>query len=382
MGRKRQKRLEWLPKYVAPTKDGWLVYRPYLGITKGKKKYGREIRVCPDAKDHQYNARFKADFFRLFSQIQDKGEKDIAWLLAKYLGSRHVKENLTKKTIDNYERYADTIASQRLKHQSLGNMRLGDVALNKVKRSLIRKYLDNYPAPIQANRHVQFMKAAWTWVMQRYDNIENNPCIGVTLNPQKPRDRYIEDWEYAVVYTCATGQGVPIFAPAMEIAYLQRARRGEVFALRSTDYFDEGLFLDRSKGSDNEITEWSPRLRAAVAYCDAIYPDARTVPIDGRYLLHTKEGTPYKESALNSAWKRLINRAMRYGAKIPKELIEDARKAGAKIDGETVTLKDRFTFHDIKAKGKTDHPTGYAGHRSPKMEAVYQRKPKVIPATR
>ncbi len=52
------------------------------------------------------------------------------------------------------------------------------------------------------------------------------------------------------------------------------------------------------------------------------------------------------------------------------------------IDEETVVLKERFTFHDIKAKGVTDHEDKYAGHRSKKMQAVYDRKPSIREATR
>ena len=35
---------------------------------------------------------------------------------------------------------------------------------------------------------------------------------------------------------------------------------------------------------------------------------------------------------------------------------------------------EHFTFHDIKAKGITDHPDKEGGHKSPKMRVVYDRE--------
>ena len=55
---------------------------------------------------------------------------------------------------------------------------------------------------------------------------------------------------------------------------------------------------------------------------------------------------------------------------------------GLEIDGQIIKLKESFTFHDIKAKGVTDHATKASGHRSKKMLAVYDRKPDIINATR
>lgn len=45
-------------------------------------------------------------------------------------------------------------------------------------------------------------------------------------------------------------------------------------------------------------------------------------------------------------------------------------------------LTQSFNFHDLKAKGITDHTEKASGHKSKKMQAVYDRKPKVINATR
>lgn len=41
-----------------------------------------------------------------------------------------------------------------------------------------------------------------------------------------------------------------------------------------------------------------------------------------------------------------------------------------------------FTFHDLKARGITDHKDKHGGHKSEKMRAVYDRLPDYIAATR
>lgn len=48
----------------------------------------------------------------------------------------------------------------------------------------------------------------------------------------------------------------------------------------------------------------------------------------------------------------------------------------------TERLKERFTFHDIKAKGVTDHDKKASGHKTKKMQAVYDRKPGVVAPTK
>jgi hypothetical protein len=39
---------------------------------------------------------------------------------------------------------------------------------------------------------------------------------------------------------------------------------------------------------------------------------------------------------------------------------------------------ERFNFHDLKAKGYTDQKVQAAGHMSPKMHAVYDRKGRLV----
>ena len=153
------------------------------------------------------------------------------------------------------------------------------------------------------------------------------------LNREQPRERYVTDDEYERVLRMAP----PPIQQMMELAYLLRARLGEVLNLKVSDVSDTHVRLIRLKGSEGELCTLSERLRAALS-------DVR----GGDYVCHQ-----YSQSAFSSAWRRLM----------------------AKVDKP-------FTFHDLKAKGVSDHETNHSGHRSPSMKKVYVRKLQEVPATR
>jgi len=204
--------------------------------------------------------------------------------------------------------------------------------LHRVDKRSIRSYLDTYEAPVAANRHVAILKSAWNWCLERYQ-IPDNPCIGVKLNREAPRQRYVTDDEYETVLRMAP----PPIQQYMELAYLLRARWSEVRNLTTSDVTDEYVVLERLKGSEGEHTLLSERLRAAVS-------DVRADP----YICHR-----YTQSGFSSAWRRLM----------------------AKVDKP-------FTYHDLKSKGVSDHKDNHSGHRSAAMRKTYVRKKQEVPATR
>ena len=106
-------------------------------------------------------------------------------------------------------------------------------------------------------------------------------------------------------------------------------------------------------------------------------------PIDKpRYLIKRKDGGRYTKNALDSAWQRVIKKAMTKGVELPPELLEEAKRDGARMIGNCVVIDGGFTFHDIKAKGYTDRKEHNAGHKSARMHSVYMRKPDLVKATK
>lgn len=325
MGRRRRRINEHLPKHVY-RKGAGFIYR----------HDGKDTYLCKQTDPASmlwtaYERAKKADH-----------DDNLRWLVNTYLESPKFRE-LAPKTREAYAGYANTL----LGFKTASGTEFGDAPMDAITMITIRDFLDKYPAPISANRQIQFLKAAWNWVAQRHP-VPANPCAKVELNKQPARERYVDQVEYQQVLRMARG-----YLPAMmELAYLCRARRSEVSALRESDVLADGLRLKRGKGSEGEITAWTPRLRAAVEAARSIHPGAPT-PIKGAYLIHDKGGLPIKKNSFDSAWRRLMNRAIDAGL-------------------------EPFTFHDLKAAGYSDQKEQWAGHKSEKMHRVYSRKLRIV----
>ncbi len=141
----------------------------------------------------------------------------------------------------------------------------------------------------------------------------------------------------------------------MDGAYLLRARRAELSKLEGArNVSEKGVLIERCKDSWDGVVTWSPRLRAWFADCKSHNNDRLSI-----YLIHNKSGGPVSKSSLDSMWRRVWVKASAYGACL-----------------------ERFTFHDIKAKGVTDHPKKEGGHKSSKMRAVYDRENRLEDPTK
>jgi integrase len=342
MGRKRRRINEGLPPYVYRRRHGF-IYRPYIGAENGKPKFGKDVFLGP------LDTPLR-EIWVAYDQALGKTTDTLNWLLDQYHRSAQFRD-LAPKTRKDYEGYRKTLSAQ-----DAGGKPFGQFSLVDIDMYTIRGYLDTYSrngrrAPISANRQIQYLKAVWNWSLQRHKDIPPNPCIGVSLNKQTPRKRLVTREDYEKVRELATGY-VPIM---MEIAYLCRARRSEITALKRSDVLEDGLRLVRSKGSEGEITLWSPRLRAAVEAAKAFNADAPS-PVTGAYLIHDKAGQPIKKNAFDSAWQKVMKAAEAAGI-------------------------ERFTFHDLKSYGVTEHPTNHSGHKSPKMRDVYVRRLPKVQAT-
>lgn len=150
------------------------------------------------------------------------------------------------------------------------------------------------------------------------------------------------DEEYNDTYDRAA----PHVQVGMEFAYLCRMRMGEILKATKRQILDDGFDTLRSKGSNDAITLWTPRLRLAVR-------DAQRLPGDSIYLLHDARGLPYTKEAFSRAF----------------------REARGNND---------WTFHDLKARGASNFDgdkQAASGHKDARMVATYDRKKKRIEAT-
>jgi integrase len=112
------------------------------------------------------------------------------------------------------------------------------------------------------------------------------------------------------------------------------------------------VHVRRRKGSRDNLTTWTPRLRAAIAEAkNLVLPAA--VPIDPA-IVRGQMGGRLTESGFQTTWQRLMTAAIEKGV-----------------------IEERFTFHDLKAKGVSDSSgdkQAASGHKTAAMVKVYDRK--------
>lgn len=197
-------------------------------------------------------------------------------------------------------------------------------------------------APIQANREVAVLSVVFAFAMQ-WGYVDRNPCVGVKRHPEKGRDRYITDAEFAAVQATA-GE---LLSTVMEFAYITAMRKGDILSLRLDQITTEGIIVKQGKTGKRQLFPWTPDLRRVVDRAKAL-----PRPIRGLHLFCTRRGQPYTVTGFNAMWNRVQVKWAASGAQ-------------------------RFTFHDIRAKALTDakrqglDAQKLAGHASPAMTEHY-----------
>jgi integrase len=327
-----------LPKYVY-LKKGRYVYVPYLG----GGRFGKEVVLCPGGSDIRH-------VWRAYDALTaDESTGTLNWLCQQYVASMDHKDK-HPRTQKDYEACMDVVIGTTLRNGA----RFGDIPIRTITPGAIRKYRDSRAkkARVRANRELAFLSVAFSWGLE-HDYVTTNPVKGVRRLKEQARTRYVEDSEYTHVFNLA--KSPPYIKPAMELAYLMRLRLSEALALQHSDIRDDGVLARRTKGSKTQIVGWSNRLHAAVDSAES------KAAIKSFYVIHDAKGQPIRTSTFQTAWNRLMKTAIEKG------------------------LTERFTFHDLKAKGVTDFDGDKqkaAGHRSAQMADVYNRKPEKTPSTR
>ena len=343
MGRNRSTRRDSaLPDYVYRIASrNRVVWREYLG----NGKFGRSAALKDAAGQPLPASASHREILAAYNdQIARRPGRTLEWLLREHMQAPRVRP-IAERTERDYRRYVEAICSAPMKNGG----RFGDTDVKRLSPSVLAKYRDRLKAtPVQANRHLQFLSAAFAWAIER-ELLATNPAAAVAKYSTGSRTRYVEDWEFDLVQ----GLAPDYVAVAMELAYLMRGRRGEILAIKREHVDDRGIYLKRSKASESEVTLWTDRLRDAHRAAQAINRG-----VISPWLLHGPDGEQINAESFSTAWTRVMARAMKKG------------------------LRERFTFHDLKAKGLTDHKHGWAGHKSDRMRSVYQRLAKEIEATR
>ena len=286
------------------------------------------------------------EYERIKVDQQTGGRPTLGWLLDEYRRSDRFRSRATS-TRREYEKAITAIKAKKLRDGTFG-----EVLVSHITPGTLRRYLDTMSAtPVAANRKLAVLKVAFAWAHER-DLVKTNPAKPVKKYPETPRDRYVTDREYQVMYDRCP----PHLQAGMELAYLCRLRTIELLALTEADVTPEGLRVDRVKGSKAQTIAWGSRLRAAIELARS-YGRNR-----GMHLITSQSGAPISESGFQTAWQKRIRQAKKDGA-----------------------IAERFTFHDLKAKGVSDFEGDRrkaAGHKTERAAAIYDRRRETVKPTR
>lgn len=237
----------------------------------------------------------------------------------------------------------------------------GTLRLEEMRPQLVYKYVDKRTAKTAAHREVEVLSHAFTKAVE-WGYIDRHPFKGeVRLAGEKPRTRYVEDWEVVECLALASRRkkgSVLAIQAYMRVKLLTGLRRGDLLRLRVADCKDDGIHVITNKTGKPVIYEWSDELRAAVAMAKA----ARPVHI-APWLFCNRDGAGYLDETTGEAhgWSSMWDRFM------------------ARVLEET-KVTERFTEHDLRAKCASDaetldHARALLAHADSRTtDRIYRRK--------
>lgn len=285
----------------------------------------------------------EAEMYKALAKLkgQARGEPGM-----KLLFDRYAKDVLTKKHQKTREEQEKQLVLLRAVYDKMEP--------GAVQPKHVAQYLDKrgQTAPVAANREIALLSHVFKKAI-RWGIVSLNPCTGVERNEEKPRDRYVEDWEFAAVYQRAP-EHLQII---MDLAYITGQRQADLLNIRLQDLTDEGILFKQAKTGAKLCVEWSDSLRSVIDRAKAIEKDVASM-----WLISNKKGQRYTSSGIQTAWQRLM-----------VDCLATQDKDGNKIEP---VIRERFTFHDIRAKARSDgEDKALLGHADPaKMARTYQRK--------
>lgn len=282
----------------------------------------------------------------------------------------------TKTIADLLDRYALQVVptkkatTQQQNQVAIKRLRavLGQAPITAIRPQTVYQYIDKRQAKTAARREVEILSHAFTKAVE-WGIIDRHPFKGeVRLSGEKPRTRYVEDWE---VVECLALESKRLHGSVLAVqAYIRvklitGLRRGDLLRLSMSDLKDDGIHVTPSKtaGSTGRsiILTWTDELRAAIDMAKVARP-VRIAP----WLFCNREGECYvKESGRAGGWDTMWRNFM---DRVLKE----------------TEVKQRFNEHDLRAKCASDaetlaHAQALMAHADSKLtERVYRRKPQIV----
>lgn len=301
MGRSRRKENARLPKGVYRNK-GRFIYKPYHGRIGKKSLFGKEVVLGPETMPI-------SKVYVAMESLEPKIDQTLGWLLDEYLQSGRFK-GLSQQWQYNKSLYAPKIKIFPIERYGA----FGNVPLSMITPPLLNRFYEKYSDKAGAVTIVRkLISSAWSWGRSYLDDVPPNPALECVALPRPNRqDIYVNDEDYACVFCLAS----PYWKAMMELAYICRARRTELVNLKRDQLLEMGVQLKRAKGSLDEITLWTPRLRKALEQLDDYNQGEKFQYVFGapnvivKTGIQMSPGQKIQKNTLDSQWQKLINSAV------------------------------------------------------------------------
>lgn len=283
----------------------------------------------------------------------------------------------TKTVADLLDRYTLQIVPTKAKTTQSSNLIcikrlrlvLGSAPIAAIRPQTVYQYIDKRKAKVSARREIEILSHAFTKAVE-WGIIDRHPFKGeVRLSGEKPRTRYVEDWEIVecLALESRRSHGSVLAVQAyIRVKLITGLRRGDLLRLSMSDLKEDGIHVTPSKTAASTgksiILTWTDELRAAVEMAKAARP-MRIAP----WLFCNRDGESYvsEETGRAGGWDTLWRNFM---ARVLKE----------------TKVEQRFNEHDLRAKCASDaesleHAQALMAHADSRLtERVYRRKPQVV----
>lgn len=222
---------------------------------------------------------------------------------------------------------------------------------------------------IAAHREIEVLSHAYTKAVE-WGYIDRHPFKNeVRLQGERPRDRYIEDWEIIEALSLVPYQkrgSVLMIQAYLRLKLLTGMAQGDLLRLQESQLKEDGIHNQRHKTANKTgkrtIYQWTPELKAAVELAKKNRPNRYST-----YLFCNRKGEGYVNEATGKApgWKSMWQRFM-------VRVIEETK------------VTEHFTEHDLRAKVGSDAATldqarallAHADIRT--TDKIYRRKAEVV----
>lgn len=255
---------------------------------------------------------------------------------------------IAKYTAEELPKKAKATQKSRLQEFKPIVKAFGHMAPDDIEPSDVWNYYRARGEIEQAKHEVRALSAALSFGRKIGSCKKPNPCFGLRLEGSGARDRYVTDDEFLIVRDLAPA----ILGYAMDAAWIGAFRKNDIIRMERKHMTADGVLYEPTKDSKFSLIEWNDELR--MAFDGAL----RQSPRVRRYVFCTKGGEQFTPDGFNTAWQRLMGKAMKKG------------------------LKERFTFNDLRAKsasdaGSDEEAAARLNHTSTAItKRVYRRKPR------